>query len=136
LLHVGNFDDLVLEHRSIYNEGIPVPFYFLGVLVMEDSTGHTNLDQIKVRRNDPARYEGDFNPEIKMEAEFESLTTKDKEIFQCHQCGNLVDANGVHVDQVTRAKQIALLETYKDRIFPIGIDVCQPCTEEYEKGNQ
>lgn len=36
VLHTRNFDDLVLEYRQFYGESLEVPFYLLGILIIED----------------------------------------------------------------------------------------------------
>jgi|GEM_PF-3820008 len=56
---------LVLEHRIIYDQGIPGPFYLLRVLITEDPQGRTNVNRITIVRDDPKRYNGDFDPKLR-----------------------------------------------------------------------
>lgn len=129
LLNSENFDDLVLEHRTIYAQGITVPFYFLRVLITEDTQGCTSLNKIRIVRDDPARYEGDFDPKVRKDREFQSIPAQDKKIYQCHHCCNIVKANGAKVSPETRAKQIGLLEQFKDRLSSNWIDICKECED-------
>jgi hypothetical protein len=133
LLNAENFDNLVLEHRGIYKEGIAVSFYFLRVLINEDIQGHTSLNRIQIVRENPARYERDVDPKVRKGREFESLSSEDKKIYQCHQCGNIVNANGSLVRNDARAKKTGILEKFKDRLSPIGIDICKQCIDSFEQ---
>lgn len=133
LLHPSNFDELVLEHRTVYSQGIIVPFYFLRVLITEAPHGQATLDRIRIVRDDPDRYEGDFDPKVRKDREFEALPAQDKKIYQCHHCGNIVTANGKKVSPDTRAKQIGLLEQFKDRLSSTWTDICQECEDELSR---
>ena len=130
LLHSENFDDLVLEHRVTYGQGITVPFYFLSVLITEAPQGRATLDRIRIVRNDPARYEGDFDPKVRKDREFQELSDQDKKIYQCHHCANLVTSDGVKVGPEARAKQIAILQQFSDRLSSTWIDICRDCEDE------
>jgi hypothetical protein len=129
LLNSKIFDDLALEHRTIYAQGITIPFYFLRVLITEDTQGCTSLNRIRIVRDGRARYEGDYDPKVRKDREYQSIPAQDKKIYQCHHCTNIVTANGANVSSETRTKQIGLLEQFKDRLSSSWIDICKECED-------
>lgn len=131
LLHPENFDDLELEHRATYGQGITVPFYFLRVLITE-AHGSAALNRIRVVRDDGDRYQGDFDPKVRKDREFNALPAQDKKIYQCHHCGNIVTVDGKKVNPEIRTKQIGLLGQFKDRLSSTWIDICQECEAELQ----
>jgi hypothetical protein len=116
LLNSANFDDIVLEHRRTYQEGIIIPFYFLRVLIKEDPEKRTALNKINFLKDDPGRYEGDFDPKIRKELEFQSLDLRDRTIHLCGWCGNVVDHDGSEFSLIVRLHKINILKKFKGRI--------------------
>jgi hypothetical protein len=49
-MHSGDFDEMVLEHRHTYQEGIAGPFVFVGVRIQEDPGRRTQQGRIVVRK--------------------------------------------------------------------------------------
>jgi len=81
-------------------------------LATEDIEERVTLNRIKVKRNDPQRAEGDYNPGSKNELYFSQLTTSDKTIFRCGWCGNVVDFDGADLEPRIRLHKIAIIEKF------------------------
>lgn len=47
-LHFVDFDNIVLEYRATYDEGIQIPFTVIGVLVKEDRSAKVREGQIGI----------------------------------------------------------------------------------------
>lgn len=52
ILHSNNFDDIVLEHREIYNESFASPYLILGVLIKEDTQRKVPNNRVGIIKND------------------------------------------------------------------------------------
>ena len=117
ILNSLNFDDLVLEYRQTYNESIPIPFYFLRVLVTENSTtDKVNLDRIKIVKDDAQRFFQDYLSFSKRDIKFHDLPYADKIIYRCGWCGNVVEVDGSEFTSETRKHKIEILEKFKGQV--------------------
>ena len=52
LINTNNIDDIALEYRATYGESIKYPYFLLGVLIEEDTSGKVNKGRIGIIRND------------------------------------------------------------------------------------
>ena len=107
-----NFDNIVLEYRNSYNEGIPIPYYLLSVLIEDDTTGQVRHNTIGVIKNNnyiSDDYESFNNEEINSAHSYD-------DIYRCGWCGNVVDHDGKEFDADTRLFKIKIYETYQSTI--------------------
>lgn len=115
-LNTLNFDDIVLEYRNTYNEHLPVPFYFMKVLVCAIKGEKLGFNKVKMVKEDPQRYFEDYIPVSKKEIMFEDLSYNDKTIYRCGFCGNVVDSDGSLFDDKTRLYKINILQKFGTKV--------------------
>lgn len=117
ILNSLNYDDIVLGFREEYKNSLPIPFYFLRVLVREsDSIEKVRLNEIKIIRNDSLRFFEDYLPNSKKEIKFTDLEYSDKIIYICGWCGNVVDNDGAELSGEIRRNKIGILEMFNDQV--------------------
>lgn len=103
LLNPKNFDDVVLEHREVYQEGITVPFYFLGVLIKEGRQNEILVDRVLLKKG--------INS-IREIPENDNEYYNGEEVFRCGYCGNVVDFDGAELEPFERSRKIRILEKF------------------------
>ena len=113
LLNQSNFDDIVLEYRVTYNNGISIPYFLLRVLIQNDNSGKVLLNRVGIIKDDKNRYENDFDMKASNQpnGNFEYET-----IYRCGWCGNIVDFDGSEFVNSTRQFKINILEKYKSTV--------------------
>lgn len=116
ILNSSNFDDIILEYRQTYNEGIILPFYLLRILIMEDFSTRVKLDRIKIVKNDPQRIFQDYISSSKKEIDFNDLSFNDRIIYRCDWCGNVVDADGSEFSNEFKKHKINILQKYEQEL--------------------
>lgn len=102
------FDDIALNYRETYEEGIELPFFLDGVLIEPDMGGYIKngyLGIIKDDINNPSRL-----PIIQ-----ENILPIET-VYRCGWCGKIVDNQGDEHDRDTVARLIKLIERYGDDI--------------------
>lgn len=52
-----NLDELALEYRNKYGQGIVLPFFLSEVWIKEDQDQHVPIARIEIIKNDPQRLE-------------------------------------------------------------------------------
>lgn len=114
-LNQTNFDELVLEYRKTYQEGLQVPYYLMRVLIKEDLEHQTPVNRIKLIRNDESRFEEDYNIVHKIEAGPDQSHAYD-EIYRCGYCGDVVDGQGNAFDSKTRLFKISVFDKFEGTI--------------------
>jgi|GEM_PF-2521395 len=117
-----NFDDIILEYRQTYNESIVIPYYLLGVKVIEaDNFNKVSLNQIKVILNDPNRSFEDYISINNRELKYSDLSFNDKVVYRCGWCGNVVDEDGSEFSDEIKNYKINVLEKFKNQIVQTKI---------------
>ncbi len=112
-LNQVDFDNLAVEYRSAYREGIVVPYYLISVWIKEDLTRSVPQCRIALIKDDESRYENDYQGEERPMPEDDiDLET----VYRCGWCGNVVDADGSEFDSGEREAKIRLLQKYSERV--------------------
>lgn len=117
LLNRVNYDQIVLEYRTTYNESITVPYFLLQILVKEDNTNKVPVNRIGLIVDDTSRSDNDFE-------QFTNGTSvntidenySDEIIYRCGYCGNIVDFDGSEYDNQTRQFKIKILEKFRSTV--------------------
>lgn len=105
-----NFDELALEYRKTYNEGIEIPFFILRVLVKEDGTNSVPFGRVMIILKDKDRYYEDYIPKVVDNSPNDSHEFD--VIYRCGWCGNVVGFNGKELDNSDKSFQIKVLEKF------------------------
>lgn len=117
LLNHQNFDQIVLEYRTTYNESISIPYFLLQVLIKEDDTNKVPLNRIRLIANDINRSERDFEQFTNGTSENTiDESYSDEIIYRCGYCGNIVDFDGSEYDNQTRQFKIKILEKFRSTV--------------------
>lgn len=109
VLNTYNFDEIVLEYRKVYDEGITVPYFLLGVLIKDDEDNIVPLGRIGLLKDD---FESRQDPSSVYEAEFSDWDVA----YRCGYCGNIVDESGYELTGDERSKTIRYIEKYENPI--------------------
>lgn len=115
ILNQTNFDEIVLEHRKIYNEGIIYPYFILRIHIKEDENNLVPFGRIMVLLKDRDRSYEDYIPE-----RIEKGPSSDHEfdtVYRCGYCGDMVEFNGNKLDDSERAFRISILEKFKSTVI-------------------
>lgn len=118
-----HFDDIVLDYRKTYNEGIEIPYKLLGVLIKEDKNNLIESGTVIVKYDDPESFSNDVK-----EQEFYG----DEIAYRCGWCGNVVDYDGSELGQEERSKMIRYIE--QTLVRPIQKDVHGHCCRDRQRG--
>lgn len=112
LLNQIDFDNIVLEYRDFYKEGITLPYLLLGVLIKEDDTYSVVPNRIEVIQNDiySTREVEEDEPDL------------NEPIYRCGWCGNIVDYDGSQLSNEMGQYKVTLLNKYKDRVIVKHLD--------------
>jgi hypothetical protein len=110
VLNQINFDEIALEHRRIYNEGIVYPYFILRVLIKEDEDNSVPFGRIKLILKDENRFYEDYAPQP-LEQGPNSSHEFDT-VYRCGYCGDMVEFNGNKLDDNERAFRISVLEKF------------------------
>lgn len=95
------FDDIVLDYRRTFNEGITIPYRLLGILIKEDLDRRIPGNGLTVNIDDPDTLFVESS-----ENEF-----YDGEIaYRCGWCGNVVDSNGSELAHDEKQRMIRYIE--------------------------
>lgn len=113
MLNQVDFDNIIIEFRAIYNEGIIIPYYLIGVLIEVDSLGRVPFNRIGIIKDDNNRFENDYTQD-KLDQPNDDF--KYETIYRCGWCGNVVDFDGSEFDSSTRQFKIDIYEKYKDTL--------------------
>lgn len=113
LLNTLNFDNIVLEHRETYREAIKIPFFFLGVLIDEDTNHKVPEGRVSVIKDDSRS-----TRKLMQEKEilFQDPKYYGTVVYRCGWCGNIVDYDGTCLDTQTRNHKIMLLKNHSDYV--------------------
>jgi hypothetical protein len=122
LLNTVNFDDIVLEYRETYRQSIPIPFYLLEILVVEDESMKKSMNRIKASRNDRRRFDGDYLLAKVKDIQFSHLTSNDMRIYRCGWCGNVVDYNGAELSSESKLRKFEVLKKFEKQIEVIKVN--------------
>lgn len=102
LLNRYDFDNLVLEHRQVYQVSMEVPFFYLGVLIEEAGQYRVPQGRIGIIQND------------KREERPRKLTEEEKRavpfeiVYRCGMCGDVVDYDGAKLSTTMRDYKISV----------------------------
>lgn len=117
LLHSKNFDDIVLEYRSFYNESMSVPYELLGNYIGEDYTKTVPMDRISVIDYDTS----EFNYS-NYEETFDLYDGE--QAYRCGFCGRIVDGNGNELYDEERNRIIRYIENFENPIVNNAYGKC------------
>lgn len=105
ILNSINFDDIVLEHREIYNESFEAPYLILSVLIKEDTQKKVPQNRVGIIKND--------TNSIRKINEYDDSEFYDEEVaFRCGWCGNIVAENGEVLEGEERRRKIKYIESH------------------------
>lgn len=117
LLNRENYDQIVLEYRTTYNESITIPYFLIQILVKEDNTNKVPVDRIGLIVNDTSRSDRDFEQFTNGSTENTiDESYSDEIIYRCGFCGNIVDFDGTEFENQTRAFKIKILEKFRSTV--------------------
>ena len=122
VLNTLNFDDIVLEYRETYKESIPIPFYLLEVLIVEDESMKKYMNRIKASRDDRRRFEGDYLQSKIKDIQLSDLSNDDMHIYRCGWCGNIVDYNGAELSSEAKLRKFEVLKNFEKQIKVTKVD--------------
>lgn len=114
VLNQINFDELALEHRKEYNEGIVYPYFILRILIKEDEDSIVPFGRIMVVHKDEQRFYEDYIP--KPMEKGPSNSHEFDTVFRCGYCGDMVEFNGDKLDDNERVFRISILEKFTSTI--------------------
>lgn len=109
-----NFDELALEHRRTYNEGIVYPYFILRVHIKEDEMNSVPIGRIMVIHNDKDRFYEDYI--TKPIEQGPNSSHEFDTVFRCGYCGDMVEFNGNKLDDNEREFRISVLEKFKSTV--------------------
>ena len=117
LLNRVNYDQIVLEYRTTYNESITVPYFLLQILVKEDNTNKVPVNRIGLIVDDTSRSDRDFE-QFTNDGSVHIIDEnyEDEIIYRCGYCGNVVDYDGTEFEPQTRQFKIKILEKFSSTV--------------------
>ena len=123
ILNCNNFDDIVLEHRRLYNEPIKIPFYLLDVWIKE---GKAQFNHPLEVRNDIERLEPEYVPIHTLPSKYD--TDGIDTVYRCGYCGNIVKQNGGFYDTEEKNRVITALRKSNGIIKEVKVqgNCCPP----------
>ena len=126
LLNGQNYEDIILEYRDTYNEPISIPFYLLRVHIVEDKAKKTPINKIGVLKNDPQRFDRDYDPKLIRELQLTNLQDIEKIIYRCGRCGNIVNSDGSLFSKEKRNEKVDSIYEHEGRVvfFHVHGDCC------------
>jgi len=119
LLNPFDFDELTLEYRRDYNEGMPNPYFLMRVLLKEDASYSIPQGRIQIISKDTNRFHGDYA--VTKETGPDKSHQYDN-IYRCGWCGNFVDFDGAEFDDETRSFKIAIREKFSSTIIERSVN--------------
>ena len=115
VLNQINFDEVALEHRKTYNEGIVYPYFILKVHIKEDEINSVRFGRIMVIPNDKDRFYEDYIPQPIEQGP--SSSHEFDTVHRCGYCGNMVEFNGDKLDDNERLFRISILEKFQSTVI-------------------
>lgn len=121
VLNRKDFDDMVLEHRRLYNVGISIPYHLHHVLIDEDVSDAIPVDRVMIIKDHDRDEQTERMRIIDMP---ETEPDKNEIIYRCGWCGNVVDINGNEFGGKERLAKIQLLEKYNNEVVRVNGMCC------------
>ncbi|MBL7784309.1 MAG: hypothetical protein JNM36_00200 [Chitinophagales bacterium] len=108
-LNPKNFDDVLLEYREVYREGVIMPFYLLGILITEGKHDEIPVGRVLLKKG--------INNSSRDNSENDNEYYNGEEIFRCGYCGNVVDFDGSELEPYERNRKIKILEKFGSEVI-------------------